>query len=58
VAAAFWVIKALTTGLGESTSDYLVHGLPPVLAVALAGVALVAALALQFATRRCRGSIG
>jgi hypothetical protein len=22
VAAAFWVIKALTTGLGESTSDY------------------------------------
>ncbi|HEY4991166.1 MAG TPA: hypothetical protein VFC16_19705 [Nakamurella sp.] len=52
MAAAFWVIKALTTGLGESTSDYLVHGLPPVLAVALAGVALVAALALQFATRR------
>ena len=52
VTIAFWVIKAMTTGLGESTSDYLVHVLPPVLAVAIGGIALVLALALQFATRR------
>jgi len=52
VTIAFWVIKAMTTGMGESTSDYLVHVLPPVLAVAIGGIALVLALALQFATRR------
>jgi uncharacterized membrane-anchored protein len=53
VTVAFWVTKALTTGMGESSSDYLVHRLPPVVAVALGGIALVAALALQFAARRC-----
>jgi uncharacterized membrane-anchored protein len=52
VAVAFWVVKALTTGFGESTSDYLVHVLPPVVAVALGAVALLVALALQFRTRR------
>jgi uncharacterized membrane-anchored protein len=52
VTVAFWVTKALTTGMGESSSDYLVHRLPPVLAVALGGIALAAALALQFAARR------
>lgn len=52
VTVAFWITKGLTTGMGESTSDYLVHRLPPVLAVALGGIALVIALALQFAVRR------
>jgi uncharacterized membrane-anchored protein len=52
VTVAFWVVKALTTGFGESTSDYLVHVLPPVLAVALGAVALLVALALQFRTGR------
>ena len=52
VTVAFWVIKAMTTGMGESTSDYLVHVLPPVIAVAMGGLALIAALVLQFATRR------
>lgn len=48
---AFWAIKAMTTGMGESTSDCLVRVLPPVLAVGIGGIAL-AALALQFATKR------
>jgi uncharacterized membrane-anchored protein len=52
VAVAFWITKGLTTGMGESSSDFLVHRLPPVVAVALGGIALAAALALQFAARR------
>ena len=31
----FWVIKALSTAMGEATSDYLVHQLNPLIAVAL-----------------------
>ncbi|MFF2502750.1 hypothetical protein ACFVTY_05080 [Streptomyces sp. NPDC058067] len=52
VTAYFWVIKVLTTGMGETASDYLAHLLGPIPAVALGGLAFVAALALQFAVRR------
>ncbi|HTK10989.1 MAG TPA: hypothetical protein VL485_27700 [Ktedonobacteraceae bacterium] len=52
ITAYFWIIKLLTTALGESTSDYLVHQLDPILAVALGGIGLVVALILQFAVRR------
>jgi uncharacterized membrane-anchored protein len=52
VTVAFWITKGLTTGMGESSSDYLVHRLPPVLAVALGGIALAVALGLQLAARR------
>ncbi len=48
----FWVIKGLSTAMGESTSDYLVHAIPPVLAVGVGLVGLLVALALQFAMRR------
>lgn len=48
----FWVTKILTTGMGETTSDYLAHLIDPAIAVGLAGVGLVAALALQFSMRR------
>lgn len=48
----FWIIKLLTTAMGESTSDYLVHRLNPYLAVAFGFVILVAALALQFAVSK------
>ena len=48
----FWIIKLLTTALGESTSDYLVHQLNPIIAVALAGIGLLVALVLQLAVRR------
>jgi uncharacterized membrane-anchored protein len=49
---AFWVTKGLTTGMGESASDFFVHRFPPVAAVAVAAVAFIAALVLQFAMRR------
>ena len=48
----FWVIKALSTAMGEATSDYLVHALSPVTAVGLGFTGFVAALALQFSMRR------
>jgi uncharacterized membrane-anchored protein len=48
----FWVIKVLTTALGESTSDYLVYHMNKYFAVALGAIGLVAALALQLLVRR------
>jgi uncharacterized membrane-anchored protein len=52
VTAFFWIVKALTTGMGESTSDFLVHHLVPEIAVVLGGIAFVVALYLQFSTDR------
>jgi uncharacterized membrane-anchored protein len=48
----FWIIKLLTTAMGEVTSDYLAHLLNPIIAVAIGGIGLVAALVLQFSVRR------
>jgi uncharacterized membrane-anchored protein len=48
----FWIIKLLTTAMGEATSDYLVHQLDPIIAVALGGMGLAIALILQLAVRR------
>jgi len=47
----FWAIKALSTAMGESTSDYSVHAIAPVAAVGLGFIAFVAALSLQLAMR-------
>ncbi|MHB8572906.1 MAG: COG4705 family protein [Candidatus Dormibacteria bacterium] len=44
--------KVLSTGMGEVTSDYLVHRLDPVVAVALGGLGLMLALGVQFWVRR------
>jgi uncharacterized membrane-anchored protein len=52
VTAIFWVIKIATTGMGETTSDYFVRLIDPVVAVAGGAVALAIALLLQFAVRR------
>jgi uncharacterized membrane-anchored protein len=52
VTALFWVVKVLSTGMGETTSDYLAHRLNPVVAVGFAGIALVASLIVQFGVRR------
>ena len=52
ITLAFWVIKICTTAMGEATSDYLVKAIDPVVAVAIGGVGLIAALGLQFAVRR------
>lgn len=48
----FWIIKILTTGMGETTSDFLAHALNPIVAVGLGGIGLAIALLLQFSTRR------
>lgn len=48
----FWVLKILTTGMGETASDYLAHTIGPVVAVCLSGVALVVALAGQLSAGR------
>jgi uncharacterized membrane-anchored protein len=58
VIATFWIVKVLTTGMGEATSDYFVHRVGLKNTTALAGVALVTglilavSLGLQFAARR------
>jgi uncharacterized membrane-anchored protein len=52
VTALFWVTKVLTTGMGETTSDFLARTLDPVVAVGLGGICLIISLALQFRTQR------
>src|SRR5579871_6264246 len=52
ITAVFWIIKGLSTAMGESTSDFLVHAMAPELAVVLGFVGFVLALALQFHQRR------
>jgi uncharacterized membrane-anchored protein len=48
----FWIIKILTTGMGETTSDFFVHTYNPYLVVVLGALALVIAVAIQLAGRR------
>jgi uncharacterized membrane-anchored protein len=52
ITAYFWIVKALSTAMGESTSDYLVHRLGSVPAVLLGFVGFAIALVLQFSMRR------
>ncbi|WP_405672177.1 hypothetical protein [Streptomyces canus] len=52
VTVYFWIIKVLTTGMGETASDLLARTLGPIPAVALGGLALAASLAVQFTLRR------
>ncbi len=44
----FWIIKLLTTAMGESTSDFLVHQIDPVIAVLLGAGVFTIAIVLQF----------
>ena len=48
----FWVIKLLTTAMGESTSDFLVHTLSPVHAVLIGAIGFFIALFLQLVARK------
>jgi uncharacterized membrane-anchored protein len=51
IAASFWVLKLLTTAMGEAASDYLLSTIGPIgLGIGLVGFAL--ALWVQFRTRR------
>jgi uncharacterized membrane-anchored protein len=46
--AAFWVIKVLTTGMGETASDFLARTPVPELAAGLTGLVLAVLLIAQF----------
>jgi uncharacterized membrane-anchored protein len=48
----FWVIKVLTTGMGETTSDFFVHRYNPYLVVVLGAAALAVSLIWQLSIRR------
>lgn len=52
VTAYFWIIKVLTTGMGETTSDFLVTHFNPAVGVVIGAVGFLLALILQFKTRR------
>lgn len=43
----FWIIKLLTTGMGEVFSDFLVKTIDPVIAVGIGFIGLVVALVVQ-----------
>jgi len=49
VTVYFWIVKLLTTAMGEVTSDYLVNQIDPIIAVALGGIGLAVALVIIFA---------
>lgn len=52
VTVYFWIIKVLSTGMGETASDFLAKVLNPVLAVGIGGLGFAASLVMQFAVRR------
>ena len=52
ITLAFWVTKVLTTGMGETASDWLAHGPGPVVAVAVGSLGVTVALTLQLRTDR------
>ena len=48
----FWIIKLLTTAMGEATSDYMVRTINPVIAVLFGFTGFVIAMALQLRAKR------
>ena len=52
ITAVFWVIKLLSTAMGESLSDALVHGINQYFAVTLGFLAFAGAMALQLRSPR------
>jgi uncharacterized membrane-anchored protein len=53
----FWIIKILTTGMGETTSDFFVNTFNPVLVVLIAGVVLAISLYIQLTSKRYSAGI-
>lgn len=49
IAAIIWVVKILTTGMSETTSDFPVHRIDPPVALALGPAIFGAVLAAQWA---------
>lgn len=52
ITALFWIVKVLTTGMGETTSDFLVTHLDPVVGVGIGFVLFVVAMFVQFRAQR------
>ena len=52
ITVVFWVVKLLTTAMGEASSDFLVFQINPYVAVIAGCLGLVVALALQLRARR------
>jgi uncharacterized membrane-anchored protein len=52
VTALFWVTKLLTTAMGESTSDYLVKIMNPVIAVGIGSLVLLGVIVFQIGKDR------
>lgn len=48
----FWVVKILTTAMGEAASDYSVERIDPVIAVVIGAIFCAATLVLQLSVRR------
>src|ERR1700739_1696111 len=48
----FWVIKLLTTAMGESTSDFMVHHFDPIIAVIIGFIGFAIAIVIQFWARK------
>lgn len=48
----FWVVKVLTTGMGETSSDFLVKAIDPVVAVVIGAAVFATALLIQFRATR------
>jgi uncharacterized membrane-anchored protein len=48
----FWIVKLLTTAMGESTSDFFVFSIDPYVAVVLGCLGLLLALAIQLWMQR------
>lgn len=47
----FWIVKVLTTGMGETTSDFFVHRYDPYLVVVLGAIALAISVLWQVTLR-------
>lgn len=48
----FWIVKVLTTGMGETSSDFLVKSINPVVAVAMGAAVFSVALVIQLRATR------
>ena len=51
VTVLFWTIKVLTTGMGETASDFLAHTIGPIVSVPLGFLGFAAALVVQLRSR-------
>lgn len=52
VLVIFWIIKLLTTAMGESTSDFLVHIVDPAIAVIIGFIGFIIAMLFQLFAKR------